>query len=134
MRVLEREDLNGDGKFDRADMKWVYLEGDGDFRSAEVSALRDEADIVVTNPPFSLFREFMAWLMAGGVQFSVIGNLNAVTYKEMFPLIRDNQVWMGPTISSGDREFRVPESYPLSAAGWRVDGDGTKYIRVKGVR
>lgn len=134
VRVLEREDLNGDGKFDRADMKWVYLEGDGDFRSAEVSALRDEADIVVTNPPFSLFREFMAWLMAGGVQFSVIGNLNAVTYKEMFPLIRDNQVWMGPTISSGDREFRVPESYPLSAAGWRVDGDGTKYIRVKGVR
>src|SRR5699024_3277378 len=66
-----------------------YLAGDGDFRSDEVTKLRDEADIVVTNPPFSLFREFMAWLVEGDVEFAVIGNMNAVTYKEIFPLIKD---------------------------------------------
>ena len=124
VRVLEREDLNGDGKFDRADMKWGYLEGDGDFRSAEVTALRDEADIVVTNPPFSLFREFLAWLMAGGVKFSVIGNLNAVTYKEMFPLIRDNQVRMGATANSTNMIFRVPDGAEVKPA------DRAKTIRM----
>jgi hypothetical protein len=96
--------------------------------------LRDEADLVITNPPFSLFREFVAWLVEGGVQFSVIGNMNAITYKEVFPLIHDNRLWLGPTISSGDREFGVPKSYPLNAAGYRVDDDGKKFIRVKGVR
>ena len=74
-----------------------YLQGDGDFRSAEVTALRDEADIVITNPPFSLFREFMAWLSEGDVLFSVIGNMNAITYKEIFPLIKDNELWIGAT-------------------------------------
>ena len=107
--VLERQNLNGDGKFDRQDMKWSYLEGDGDFRSPEVTALRDEADIVVTNPPFSLFREFLAWLMDGGVQFAVIGNINAITYKEVFHYIRDNQLWKGATANSTDMIFRVPD-------------------------
>lgn len=78
-------------------LQWEYLRGDGDFRSAEVTALRDEADIVVTNPPFSSFREFVAWLSDGGVLFSVIGSMNAVTYKEIFPSIRDNTLWIGAT-------------------------------------
>jgi len=132
--TLLPEDLSGDGRVDIDDLRWEYLEGDGDFRSAEVTALRDEADMVITNGPFSLFRAFIKWLVEGGVQFSVIGNVNAVSTKEIFPLIRDNKLWMGPTITSGDREFRVPASYPLEAAGFRVDEDGNKYIRVKGVR
>lgn len=127
-------DRNADARIDIDDLRWEYLDGDGDFRSAEVTALRDQADIVVTNPPFSLFRAFVAWLMAGGKTFSVIGNSNATTYSEVFPLIQQNRLWMGPTITSGDREFRVPDSYPLDAAGFRVDDAGKKYIRVKSVR
>lgn len=132
--TLEPEDVSGDGRVDIDDLRWDYLEGDGDFRSAEVTALRDEADMVITNGPFSLFRQFITWLLAGGVRFSIIGNVNAVTYKEIFPSIRADRVWLGPSITSGDREFRVPESYPLEAAGFRVDDEGNKYIRVKGVR
>lgn len=132
--VLEPRDINGDGVINIDDLQWSYLEGHGDFRSAEVTALRDEADIVITNPPFSLFREFVAWLIDGAKQFSIIGNMNAVTYNEIFPLIKTNRLWYGATISSGDREFRVPDSYPLEAAGTRVDDEGARYIRVKGVR
>lgn len=106
----------------------------GDFRSAECVALLKEADIVVTNPPFSLFREYVAQLMEHGKKFLIIGNVQAITYKEIFPLIKADKLWMGVTIHSGDREFRVPEHYPLNAAGWRVDENGVKYIRVKGVR
>ncbi|AJK68590.1 adenine-specific methyltransferase EcoRI family protein [Corynebacterium marinum] len=113
--VLEREDLNDDGRIDRADMKWEYLEGDGDFRSAEVTALRDEADIVVTNPPFSLFREFLAWLEDGGVQYSIIGTINATTYKETFALIRENRLWKGATANSTDMIFRVPKGAEVKA-------------------
>lgn len=123
VRVLEREDLNGDGKFDRADMKWVYLEGDGDFRSPEVTALRDEADIVVTNPPFSLFRDFLAWLVEGGVQYSIVGNLNAVTYPQVFHLIKDDELWKGATANTTDMIFRVPD-------GAEVDPDD----RAKAIR
>ncbi len=106
----------------------------GDFRSAECIALLKEADIVVTNPPFSLFKEYVAQLVEHGKKFLIIGNLQAITYLETFPLIKDNKLWLGPTITSGDREFRVPAHYPLKAAGWRVDENGVKYIRVKGVR
>lgn len=106
----------------------------GDFRSAECVALLEEADIVVTNPPFSLFREYIAQLIKHDKKFLIIGNMQAITYKEVFPLIRDDKLWLGVTIHSGDREFRVPDHYPLDAAGWRVDDDGIKYIRVKGVR
>lgn len=132
--TLEAKDLSGDGRVDIDDLTWDYLEGDGDFRSPEVTALRNDADMVITNGPFSLFRDFVAWLVEGGVQFSIIGNVNAITYKEIFPLIKTNRLWLGPTITSGDREFRVPESYPLKAAGFRIDEDGNKFIRVKGVR
>ncbi|MHC6203622.1 adenine-specific methyltransferase EcoRI family protein [Breznakiellaceae bacterium SP9] len=116
------------------DLQWDYLPNDGDFRSSEVTKLREEVDIIITNPPFSLFREFLAWIMDAEKQFLIIGNMNAITYKEVFPLIKENKVWLGPSISSGDREFGVPEEYPLYAAGSRIDNDGKKYIRIKGVR
>jgi hypothetical protein len=128
------EDINNDGRFNINDLHWSYLEGDGDFRSDEVKKLRDEADIIITNPPFSLFREFIAWIMEAKKQYAIIGNVNAISYKEVFPLIRDNKMWMGVSIHSGDREFGVPPSYPLEAAGWRIDENGNKFIRVKGVR
>lgn len=121
-------------KIDINDLKWRYLDGDGDFRSSEVSLLRDEADIIVTNPPFSLFQEFIDWIMMANKKFLIIGNQNAVTLKQFFPLLKENKVWFGESIHSGDREFRVPDTYPLHAAGWRVDEEGNKYIRVKGVR
>ena len=110
------------------------LEGDGDFRSKECIAFLEEADIVVTNPPFSLFREYVAQLIKYDKKFIIIGNINAVTYKEIFPLIQRDQVWLGPSIHSGDREFEIPSSYPLEAAGSRTDNEGRRYIRVKGVR
>ena len=110
------------------------LEGDGDFRSQECIDILKRADIVVTNPPFSLFREYIVHLMEHEKSFIVLGNVNAVTYKEVFPLIMGNRLWLGPSISSGDREFGVPDDYPLEAASWRVDEDGNKFIRVKGVR
>lgn len=118
----------------------IALKGDkgkypgGDFRSSECVAFLKEADIVVTNPPFSLFREYVAQLVDHGKKFLIIGNQNAITYNDVFPLIRANKLWLGVTIRSGDREFRVPDHYPLNAAGTRVDEKGAKYIRVKGVR
>lgn len=107
--TLVPEDLDGDGRIDINDLRWEYLEGDGDFRSAEVLAMRDEADMVITNPPFSLFRAFMEWLMEGEVLFSVIGNSNAIKYKEFFPLIKGNEAWLGATGNSTDMVFAVPE-------------------------
>ena len=143
IEITHVEDANGDGAVDLSDVEYLLqndanvltlLEGDGDFRSPECIALLDEADIIVTNPPFSLFREFVAQLMEYKKRFLIIGNVNAVTYKEVFPLIMHNEMWMGYSIHSGDREFRVPDDYPLEAAGYRVDECGRKYIRVKGVR
>ena len=111
-----------------------YLKGDGDFRSEESIALLKQADIVVTNPPFSLFREYVAQLIQYDKKFIILGNLNAITYKEIFPLIKKNKLWFGPSIHSGDREFGVPDNYPLKAAGYRIDKNGRKFIRVKGIR
>lgn len=124
---------------DFSNIKSKKLHGDGtysagDFRSQECIALLKQADIVVTNPPFSLFREYVAQLIKYDKKFLIIGNVNAVTYKEIFPLIKDNRLWLGCSIHSGDREFGIPESYPLTAAGFRVDEKGNKFIRVKGVR
>lgn len=106
--VLDR-DVTGDNRIDINDLEWQYLEGDGDFRSKEIKKLQDEADIIVTNPPFSLFREFVVWLMDAGKQFIIIGNMNALTYKEVFPLIMNNQVWLGATGFVSDMVFGVPE-------------------------
>jgi hypothetical protein len=114
--------------------EWGILKGDGDFRSAECIELLKQADIVCTNPPFSLFREYVAQLIEYGKKFIIIGNVNAVTYKEIFVLFKENKIWLGQSIHSGDREFGVPDNYPLDAAGFRVGEDGKKYIRVKGVR
>lgn len=105
-------DTNANGTIDIDDLEWSYLQGDGDFRSAEVKALRDEADIIITNPPFSLFREFMAWIMEAEKQFVIIGNINAVTYKEVFPLIKDNKLWIGATMTgTGQHWFKIPDWY-----------------------
>ncbi|MBQ9176978.1 MAG: adenine-specific methyltransferase EcoRI family protein [Bacteroidaceae bacterium] len=106
--VLTR-DVTGDNRIDINDLEWQYLEGDGDFRSKEIKKLQDESDIIVTNPPFSLFREFVVWLMDAGKQFIIIGNMNALTYKEVFPLIMNNQVWLGATGFVSDMVFGVPE-------------------------
>ncbi len=102
-------DRSGDGVIDFHDIEWQYLEGDGDFRSLEVTALRDEADIIVTNPPFSLFREFLAWIVEADKKCLMIGNTNAITYKEVFPLIKENRLWLGATGFSTDMVFGVPE-------------------------
>lgn len=127
-------DTNSSGRIDIDDLEWHYLEGDGDFRSPEVCKLRDEADIIVTNPPFSMFREFLSWIVSAKKEFLILGSMSAVAYKEIFPLIKANKLWYGPSISSGDREFGVPDYYPLEGASCRVDQAGRKYIRVKGVR
>ena len=102
-------DIDGDGRIDFHDLEWRYLDGDGDFRSDEVTRLRDEADIIVTNPPFSLFREFLAWIFEADKKCLMIGNTNAITYKEVFPLIKDNRLWLGATGFSTDMVFGVPE-------------------------
>jgi len=111
--TLLSDDVSGDGHIDSEDLRWEYLEGDGDFRSAEVTALRDEADIIITNPPFSLFREYIAWLVEGGKLFSAVGTLNATTYQEVFSQIRDNKLWKGATANATDMVFRVPESVEI---------------------
>lgn len=106
--VLTR-DKNSSGKIDIEDLEWNYLEGDGDFRSEEIKRLRDEADIIVTNPPFSKFRDFLAWIVEADKKFLIIGSQNAITYKEVFPLIKENRLWMGATCNSEDMVFAVPE-------------------------
>ena len=101
--------------------QWGYLAGDGDFRSEEVTVLRDEADMVITNPPFSLFREFMAWLVEGGVEFSVIGNMNAIACKEIFPLIKGNEMWLGAS-RMGAKCFALPSNAPVKANQYEENG------------
>ena len=118
IEVIEVDDYNRDGVFDLTDIEWILenkknaltrLEGDGDFRSDEVTKLRDEADIIITNPPFSLFRLFLKWIVVAGKQFLIIGNMNAITYKEVFPLIKDNKMWLGATGNGNDMVFAVPK-------------------------
>ena len=124
------EDINGDGRFNINDLQWSYLEGDGDFRSDEVKALRDEADIIVTNPPFSLFREFFAWIMDVGKKFILICNKNCVSYKEVFPYIKDNFIWVGSTPMSQDLLFEVPKS--MEEVFVRDGKEGSNYKIVDG--
>jgi len=113
--VLDR-DKNKSGKIDIDDLEWDYLDGDGDFRSEEVKKLRDEADIIITNPPFSLFREFVSWIVEANKKFLLIGNQNAITYKEIFPHIKDNILWLGATCNSEDMVFAVPEGTIVAKA------------------
>ncbi len=142
IEITEVTDENGDGATDLADVEYLLKNKhntraklkSGDFRSEECIELLKQADIVVTNPPFSLFREYVAQLVEYEKKFIIIGNQNAITYKEVFPLLQKNQMWLGCSIHSGDREFRVPDNYPLKAASYRVDDKGFKYIRIKGIR
>ena len=137
-------DKTGDGGVDMLDVAELFksgenelteLKGDGDFRSPECLELLDESDIVVTNPPFSLFKEYVAVLVEHKKSYIIIGNMNAIKYKEIFPLFMNNEMWLGASIHSGDRAFFVPDDYPLKAAGCGIDeATGRKYIRVKGVR
>ncbi len=143
IEINEVPDINSDGSISLEDVEQLLkhdkntvapLHDNGDFRSNECMELLKRADIVITNPPFSLFREFLAQLIEHHKKFLIIGNVNAITYKDVFKIIKDNKMWLGASIHSGDREFRVPDDYPLNAAGFRVDSQGNKYIRVKGVR
>lgn len=101
-------DKSGDGKVDVDDLEWSYLEGDGDFRSDEIKKLRDEADIIITNPPFSLFSEFLKWIVEVNKQFVLIGSMNAITLKDVFPLIKDNKMWLGNGFQAGNAYFSTP--------------------------
>lgn len=105
-----------------------YLEGDGDFRSTEVTRLRDEADIIVTNPPFSLFREFLAWVMDGGKRFSILGGKNAVTYKEVFPLLKNGAMWIGYRSMNDDMYFIIPDDYKQYLLENKKEGSAYKII------
>ena len=104
-------DLNSNRIVDDEEIEVKYLEGNGDFRSAECIEILKQADIVVTNPPFSLFREYVAQLMEYGKQFLIIGNGNAITYKEIFPLIKENKIWLGVSLNMTKCHFIVPQSY-----------------------
>lgn len=125
-------DKNNNGTIDVDDLKWEYLEGDGDFRSEEVKKLRDEADVIITNPPFSLWREFLAWILEGHKKFLIIGNQNAITYKEVFPYIKANELWLGATGFSTDMVFAVPKGTEVDpkdrakAAKLGYEGDYTR--------
>ena len=125
------QDISGDGKVDFKDFEWEYLKGDGDFRSDEVKALRDQADIIITNPPFSLFREFLAWIVEADKKFLILGNKNAITYREIFPLIKDDRMWLGSTPMSVDLMFGVPESVAVELV--ETKKEGSAWRRVDGV-
>jgi len=127
-------DLNKDGRKDYKDIEWKYLKGDGDFKSKEIKKIRDEADIIVTNPPFSLFRDFAAWILEANKQFLVIGNINAITYKEIFPHIKENKVWLGATNFNTGMYFKVPVDFVYAETyKFERERNGEKVNRVPGV-
>ena len=123
-------DRTGDGVINVDDLEWSYLEGDGDFRSDEVKALRDETDYVITNPPFSLFREFVAWIMEAEKGFVIVGNQNAITYKEVFPLIKENKMWLGKGFHRSMAHFYTPY---VTHSKW-IEQEGDHIVRVAGVQ
>lgn len=127
-------DKNGNMILDDDEIGVRELKGNGDFRSEECIGILKDSDIVVTNPPFSLFREYVEQLAKYKKKFLIIGNVNSLTYKEVFPLIKGNELWLGVSIHSGDRKFGVPADYPLNATSCGVDENGQRFIRVKGVR
>lgn len=125
--INEVGDVDGDGSFTLEDIalqlknnknnEWTPLEGDGDFRSDECVELLTESDIVVTNPPFSLFREYVAQLVEYNKKFAIIGTMNAITYKEIFPLIKDNKIWLGNGFNAGNAFFATPNARDDFASG-----------------
>lgn len=122
------QDKTGDGKIDVNDLEWTYLEGDGDFRSEEIKKLRDEADIIITNPPFSLFRDFLNWIFETDKKFLIIGNINAITYKEVFPRIKENKIWLGNGMGRWISGFLVPDTYELYGTEARIDATGNRIV------
>lgn len=131
--VLDR-DSNNDKKIDINDLTYDYLDGDGDYNSKEVKALRDEADIIITNPPFSKFREFIAWIMEANKKFAVIGNMNAITYKEIFPLIKENKIWLDNPFVRGAGYFTTPMKLNKELSYFNSNDYKEGFIRVPGVR
>jgi hypothetical protein len=127
-------DYIGGKDTDLEDATRVELHESGDFRSDTSKRIMAASDIIVTNPPFSLFREYILQLFEYNKDFLIIGNMNAITCKDVFPLLKNNQMWYGASIHSGDRKFTVPNDYELNAAGCGVDEQGNSYIKVKGVR
>lgn len=123
-------DKTGDGRINVEDLEWKYLKGDGDFRSEEIRKLRDEADFIITNPPFSLFREFLAWIFEAKKQFVIIGSMNSITYKDVFPLIMKNQMWLGNGFQAGNAYFR-PLAEREYATG--VYDKGTNLVKFRNV-
>lgn len=123
-------DITGDNRVDVDDLEWTYLEGTGDFRSEEIKNLRDEADIIITNPPFSLFKEFLAWIIESNKSFVIVGNQNAITYKEVFPLIRDNKIWLGKGFNRSMAHFFTPY---VPQSKW-IEQEGDHVVRVAGVQ
>ena len=123
-------DKTGDGRINVEDLEWKYLKGDGDFRSEEIRKLRDEADVIITNPPFSLFREFLAWIFEANKQFVIIGSMNSITYKDVFPLIKKNQMWLGNGFQAGNAYFR-PLAEREYATG--VYDKGTNLVKFRNV-
>jgi hypothetical protein len=128
-------DKSRDGKIDVDDLDWSYLEGDGDFKSEEVIQLRQEADIIITNPPFSLFRDFVSWIVEANKHFVIIGNMNAIKYKNVFPLIQENKIWTGSRfnqrVNGKNMTFYVPDNYDLSGTEVELE-NGKKMISVAG--
>lgn len=124
------KDKTGDGVIDVEDLEWAYLEGSGDFRSDEIKALRDEADIVITNPPFSLFKEFLAWILEADKEFVIVGNQNALTYKEVFPLIKENKMWLGKGFTRNMAHFYTPY---VPESKW-IEQEGDHIVRVAGIQ
>jgi len=141
--INEVGDFDNDGEFNLKDVakqlqanknnEWKSLESDGDFRSPECIELLKQADIVVTNPPFSLFREYVKQLFDYNKKFLIIGNMNAITYKEIFPLIKDNRMWLGVTMDGRNKWFQVPDDYPIreNVANYKIEND-RKFLFVKG--
>jgi len=133
--ILEANE-NKSERISIANLKWEYLEGDGDFRSEEVKKLRDKADFIITNPPFSLFREFIDWIMEANKKFLILGNQNAITYKDFFPFIANNQIWLGcrfnERINGKNLTYRVPDHYEMNACELFINSKGEKFITVPG--
>lgn len=127
--VLERSDINADGVVNIEDLQWEYLDGDGDFQSEEVSALRDEADIIITNPPFSHFPSFINWIVGAGKHFAVVGHQNAITYKDIFPLIKANKIWLGKGFPRNMAHFNAP----YVPSQW-TEQEGEGVVRVSGIQ
>jgi hypothetical protein len=123
-------DITGDKVINYEDLEWKYLEGDGDFRSEEIISLRNEADIIITNPPFSLFREFLAWIFEAEKHFVIVGSMNAITYKELFPLIKENRLWLGNGFNAGNAYFATPTSRTYATGVYDEDTGLVKFRNV----